>query len=551
MLHRILGIIGWLGTALVFAALAARVTGRFVVLDPTWDPYIYWAAVAGLACLALYVLGQWREIARVFDRRQMKFGAMSLTSVVAVLGILVILNYLAVRRSAQWDLTQNQIFSLSDQTLRILDGLDAPVRILLFDQEPQFATYRDRLDAYAGASEQVTVEYIDVDRNPTLAKQHEIQTYGTTVFEHEGRVERVTSSTEQDLTNALIKVLAGAEYAVYFVTGHGEHDPTDTDPRNGYSGIAAALQRDNYRVETLVLAQQGDVPDEATVVVVAGPATDFFPPEIDALRRYIDGGGTVLFMIDPPAGADSQAPTNLIALIEEFGVRLGNDVVVDVSGMGQLLGTDESVPVVATYPPHAITENFSLVTAYPMARSVTPVPGAGADDPLVQSILQTSARSWAETNVEELLSSGQVQLDPAAGDQQGPVSLGVAITAALPEASSGPDAEEATEDAPEGGDDGSEDDEDAPTREIRLAVFGDSDFVANYTGNVRGNADLFLNTVNWLAQQENLIAIRPRLPDDRRLTMTETQRRNVYWLSLLFLPLLIFGSGVYTWWQRR
>ena len=556
MPNRVFNIVGWIGIALVLAALAAGVADRtgLIVIDPAWDPYLYWGTLAGFALVVIYMLSQWREVARAFNQRQARLGAMAATSVAAVLGILIMINYLAVRQSARWDLTENRIYSLSDQSVRILEGLDAPVRILLFAQEPQFQTFRDRLDGYANASSLVTVEYIDADRQPGIARQYDVQQYGTTVFEYEGRVERVTTPTEQDLTNALIKVMAGAEYAAYFTTGHGEHNPTDTDPRNGYSGIAAALQRDNYRVETLVLAQQGDVPADANVVVVAGPTADFLQPEIDALARYIAGGGKVLFMIDPPDTGDTPSLANLTALIARWGVQLGNDVVVDVSGMGQLLGTDESVPVVSTYPPHAITEGFSLLTAFPMARSVTPAPDTSPDAPFVQSILQTSARSWAETNITELQTSGQVQLDVDSGDRQGPISLGVVVLADLPEA---PAAEEngddaaAAGDAANAGDDGEAEDESEVPREIRLAVFGDSDFVANSTGSVTGNSDLFLNAVNWLAQQEDLIAIRPKLPEDRRLTITAAQQRTVFWLSFLILPVVIIGSGVYIWWLRR
>ncbi len=531
MLNRILNIAGWVGIALVFAALLAVLSGR---LDPKWDPYIRWVRYAGFAFIVVYMLGQWREIVRLFQGRQARLGSMALVSVVAVLGILVILNYLAAREKKVWDLTKNQIYSLSEQSTKLAGGLTAPVKILVFAPEQEFPAYRDRLDGYASASKQVTVEYIDPAKRPALAKQYDVQVNGTTVFEYMGRVERVTTNAEQDLTNGLIKVLAGKEHKAYFTSGHGEHDPTNSDRRLGYSGIAAGLARDNFKVEKLVLAQESDVPADATLVVVAGPTADFFPPEIDALKRYIEKGGKVLFMIDPPDKVDSPALTNLIALIGEWGVQLGNDVVVDVSGMGQLLGTGPEVPVAATYPPHAITEGFTFVTAYPTARSVTPAPGAGADTPVAQAFVQTSARSWAESDIKGLIATGEVSMDPAKGDKQGPVSLGVAVSAPV----GGKPATPAKPDDP-------------PTPEIRLAVLGDSDFVANYTGNIRGNADLFLNTVNWLAQQENLIAIRPRQPEDRRITMTAAQQRYVMLLSMLLVPGAILSTGIYTWWRRR
>jgi ABC-type uncharacterized transport system involved in gliding motility auxiliary subunit len=539
MLKRILAIIGWIGTLLVaaaFLASAARWSGRDL-LGPRGDPYVFWAAVAGLICVLLYMAGQWREVARSFQHRQTRYGTMALTSVVAVVGILVIVNYLATRQSKRWDLTQGRIYSLSDQTVKILSGLDAPVTIRLFARDPDFAQYRDRLDEYAHASNRVSVQYIDADKQPALAKQYDVQTLGTTVFEYKGRVERVTASTEQDLTNGLIKVLAGRENHAYLTSGHGERDSASSD-REGYSGIAAALQRDNFKVDKLVLAQQADVPSDATVVIVAGPSTDFFTNEIDALKRYIAKGGKVLFMVDPPGKPESPPLANLTALIQEWGVQLGNDVVVDVSGMGQLLGTDASVPVAASYPTHAITQRFNYVTAYPMARSVAPVPDAASspNKPVAQAFIETSARSWAENDIKEMISTGKVAMDASQGDRQGPISLGVAVTAPIQGASA---------------DEAGKKDETQPKPEVRLAVLGDSDFVANYAGNIPGNSDLFLNTVNWLAQQENLIAIRPRQPEDRRVTMTRTQQRNVLWLSVFVLPGLIIGSGVYTWWRRR
>jgi ABC-type uncharacterized transport system involved in gliding motility auxiliary subunit len=172
-----------------------------------------------------------------------------------------------------------------------------------------------------------------------------------------------------------------------------------------------------------------------------------------------------------------------------------------------------------------------------MARSVAPVPDASSspNKPVAQAFIETSARSWAENDIKEMISTGKVAMDVSKGDRQGPISLGVAVTAPIQGAS----------------DEAAKKDETQPKPEVRLAVLGDSDFVANYAGNIPGNSDLFLNTVNWLAQQENLIAIRPRQPEDRRVTMTATQQRNVLWLSVFVLPGLIIGSGVYTWWRRR
>ena len=374
-------------------------------------------------------------------------------------------------------------------------------------------------------------DYVDPDKKPALASQNQIQQYGTILFSYKGRTERVTSDSEQDVTTGIIKVVQGQTKKIYFTKGHGEKD-TASGERDGYKTIAEALGHDNYSVETVVLAQAGAVPDDAAVVVVAGPKVDFFAGEIDALKKYLDKAGKLLLELDPPEKPDSPPLTHLIALAHDWGIDVGNDIVVDVSGMGQLIGTDASVPLAASYPSHSITERLKLITGYPLARSVTPVKG-GVNGHTAQGIVETSARSWAESDIKELLTTGKVKLDVATGDKPGPITIAAAVSA--PASSS-------TESKP--GDAG-------PKPETRLVVFGDSDFVSTAALGIPGNRDLFMNTIGWLSQQENLISIRPKDPEDRRVTMTAIQQANVTWLSLLVIPGVVIGAGVVSWWRRR
>ena len=528
MVNRILSAIGWVGTALVFAAVAIRFG------YPAKEQWAYYMAWAGLVCVLLYTLGQWREIAKVFSRRQTRYGTLAATSVLVVLGILIAINYIGAKQNKRWDLTANKQFSLSDQTKNVVAKLDSPMQITVFAQEPEFQRYRDKLNEYQYSSKQVTTDYVDPDKKPAIAKQNQIQQYGTIVINYKGRTERVTTDNEQDVTNAIIKVVSGQQRKLYFTQGHGEKDK-DGSEREGYNAIAAALGRENYTLEKLVLAQQGAVPDDASVVIVAGPKIDFFPPEIEALKKYLDKQGKVMLLIDPPDKADAPPLTNLTTLAHDWGIEVGNNVVVDVSGMGRLIGTDASVPVVASYPSHAITKNgqFSFLTAYPMARSAAPVAG-GVNEHTAQAFLETGPRSWAESDIKGLLTSGKVALEEDKGDKRGPVTIGSAVTAAAKPA---PDAKP--------------DAADAPKPEARLVVIGDSDFAANGDLGIQGNRDLFMNTVGWLSQQENLISIRPKDADDRRITLTATQQANLNWLSLLIIPGAIFATGIYTWWRRR
>ncbi len=211
-------------------------------------------------------------------------------------------------------------------------------------------------------------------------------------------------------------------------------------------------------------------------------------------------------------------------------------MVVDASGVGQMFGGDASVPVAANYPGHPITERFNLMTAFPMARSVS-APAEGVNGHTAQAFVETSAQSWAEKDLAGLTSGQQVSLDPAKGDKPGPIALGAAVSAAAT-AAPAPPAPAEGQAAP-------------PTPETRVVVVGDSDFAANFGLGIQGNRDLFMNAVNWLAQQEGLIAVRPRAPEDRRLTMTADQLNRVSLLSIFLIPALIFGTGVYTWWRRR
>src|SRR5215813_9164346 len=271
MVNRIIGIIGWLGFAAVLGALAIRFG------FPAKDQYASYLAYAGLVCLLIYILGQWRDIAKLFSGRQARYGTLSAVSILIVLGILVAINYIGSRQNKRWDLTANRQFSLSDQTKNIVAKLDAPMQMSVFAQEPDFPRYRDKLNEYAYASKQVTIDYVDPDKKPALAKQNQIQQYGTIVLNYKGRTERVTNDNEQDVTNGIIKVVSGQQRKIYFTKGHGEKDK-DGSEREGYNAITAAMTRENYTVDNLVLAQTGAVPDDATAVIVAGPRTDFLQP---------------------------------------------------------------------------------------------------------------------------------------------------------------------------------------------------------------------------------------------------------------------------------
>jgi len=525
-MKRILGLLGWLGVVLVLAAVVVRY--RF----PEYPEWYRGLAIGGLVVTLLYTLSQWRDIARSMSGKGAKYGSVAAGGVVLMLAIIVAINYIGSRQTKRWDLTGGGQFTLSDQSKKVVGDLKQPINVRVYYESGKINEVSDKVDQYKQISSKFNVEYIDAEKNPARAQQDGIQQYGTVVMEYAGRTERITQLDEQTVTNAIIKLVEGKTKKVYFVQGHGERDPMSADPRFGYSGAAGRLKNDNYEVANLSLATEGKMPDDATALVIAGPQTDYLQPEMDALKAYLAKGGKLVLMIDVQAKPDAAPLTNLIALANDWGVKVGKDLIVDASGMGRMFNAGPEVPIAADYPSHPITEGFRYMTAYRLARSASPIEG-GTNGHVAQRVVQSSPKSWAETDLKSLASGGgQVGLDLKSGDQPGPVAIASAVAAAATDApaATGPDAK-------------------AP--ETRVVVIGDSDFTGNDLIAFQGNGELFTNIVNWAAQNENLIAIHPKDPQDRRITLTESQRAGVFYLAIFIIPGLFLAAGVATWWKRR
>jgi ABC-type uncharacterized transport system involved in gliding motility auxiliary subunit len=534
MTQRILGILSYIGMALVFGAVVIRFGGGTRLgLGPEWDQYATYAVWAGLALVLLYTIGQWRDIAAFFQRRNARYGAITGLGVLVVLGILIAVNYVAAQQNKRWDLTENQQYSLSDQTVKLLQGLENPVKVTVFDLEENLDRFRARLTEYSYHSDRVQVEYIDPEKRPIVAKQYELQSVPTIVVEYMDRRERLTSDNEQDLTNALIKVLNPVERKVYFLAGHGEKDPENSE-REGYSGIADALRRDNYQFEKLVLAQRNEIPEDATILAIAGPGTDLLESEVPLINQWLTSrAGKLLVLLDPPENLSQTTPMpRLMGLLKEWGIEATETVVVDVTGLTQ----NPTLAVAAPpYPNHVITDRFDLLTLYNLARAIRPF--TAPQNRSGTAFVETTERSWAEANLASLTDPEGLSPDTGKGDLAGPVPLAVAV--AVPPATPEKKEEPASDTTP------------ASPPETRVAAFGDSDFAANAFLGAQGNSDMFMNTINWLSQNESLISIRPRQAADRRVSVPADTMRWLQWISLLVIPAAVLGAGVWGWWRRR
>jgi ABC-type uncharacterized transport system involved in gliding motility auxiliary subunit len=442
-----------------------------------------------------------------------------------------------MQHNRRFDVTQAKRFTLAEQSVKLLHGLQYPIKVIGFYSlaERDRETFTDLVKQYTQQTDKLSYEIIDPDRQPALAKQYDITAYNTVVVEGNGKKEKISRVEEAALTNAILKVTRTTKKIVYFVTGHGEPALTDSD-RTGYSAAKQALEEQNYTVQELVLARQPQVPDDAAVVIVAGPRRDLLESETEALSTFLGRGGYLFMMLDPETVPD------LVTFVKRYGIEVGNDVVIETNPLGRLIGGDYLMPVVMTYERHAITKELgNVMTMFPVVRSVQ-VMKELPQGITAQGLAMTSTESWAETDLKAL-HEGHTAFDPDS-DRHGPISI--AAVATINTNKSGTSAN--TSEPPEQ----PEQEQSATPRAARLVVFGDSEFANNNLFPVQGNGNLFLNTVSWLAEEEDLIAIRPRKGGGSGPVMlTAAQAPLIFWLPVVLLPLGVLGSGAVVFVRRK
>jgi len=448
--------------------------------------------------------------------RQTKFWAYT-TIYVAIIVVLVGgINFLANRYDKTVDLTANKKFTLSEQTVKIAKNLQKPVTITYWDQPTKFQSAHDLLDRYQSLSPKIDVQYMDTDKKRTQAIAAGVKTTGTIFVNVGNKQEEAKSLTEEDVTGAMVRALKGGERTVCFLIGSGEHSPDDTD-REGYSAIKDALEKNNYKTQTVQMVPKAEIPANCTIAVAGGPTREMLQPEVDAIKNFVENGGRALILVDPPLKfarmeiADNQP---FMDVLSSWGVTPDKDLVLDTSGVGQLFGLGAEAPLVRTYEAHAIVRDIKDPTVFPITRSLTVKNG---DKTTVDKLFQTTEDSFATMN----LTSPEIK--PSKDDKKGPLVLAAAGTYKT---------------GKENGDG-------------RFVVAGSSRWANNQFLRLFANRDLFLNMINWLSSDEDLISIRPKEPTDNRLNMTARQMNVVFYESIVFLPLLIVAAGVGVWWRRR
>jgi ABC-type uncharacterized transport system involved in gliding motility auxiliary subunit len=507
-----------LGLALVCVLVFV---GAYVVLAKT---SIYGNIALGLGGVALlvYIFLRPREILSGVKSRQARYGGNTLLMTVIFIAILVLVNFLSTKQFKRWDLTAEKRFSLSPETVQVVKSIQTPITVLNFSTGQSGgarSAAATLLDQYRALSDKLQVETIDPQTQPALARQYGVQYDGVIVLVAGDKNITVNSPTESDITSGLIKVTRTQTPVVYFTTGHGERDLGD-GADNGYGVIKAGLDRDGFDVRPLMTATTNTIPVDASVIVIAGPRVPFQPAETDLLRAYLARGGRLLVMADSSLGATRPlGDLGLGRVLGDWGIGLRDDFVLDVVS-SQV--TDPSMVIAAKFGASPITQKLGSnnALAFPLARSIAITPTASANVSSI-SLVQTSDQSWGALNLDAVMNGFRTGILPGPGaqDTRGPLDLAVSAT--------------------------------NPQSGARLVVLGSSGVAANLASRWPSNVDFFLNCVNWLAEQESQITIRPKPFDTRQLIPSVGMTIQLFGISVILLPLSVLVVGAIVWWRRR
>ena len=445
-----------------------------------------------------------------------KFARLCATIIIG-LAVLVGLNILAKKADLQYDTTKNKRYSLSKQTVKVLKQLRQPVKALCFYRpgEGGRKNLEDLLKLYVKQSDKFDFEFVDPDRSPFRAREYKVRQTGEVILLSENKQEKILFPDEEKLTNALIRVSNPEKAKFYFVQGHGEVAFSEFGEK-GITQLKSSLKDQGVELEKLLLAREKKVPQDATVVVIIGPQKDFLAHELNLLSEYLKAGGRLFLAFD------AESKTNLDDWLESnLGLRRYQGLVLDP--VSKLIVGDYLTPLIQEYPYHKITEDFNLMTLFPTCSAFEKVDknSTATIDPLGKS----SGTAWLETDINEL-KKGQARFDPKE-DVQGPLWLAAAYENECQEKDSN------------------------ATLKSRAVIFGDDDFLTNQYIGLSGNLDMARNSLNWLREKENILAIsRPKLANSL-LFLNVWQQQLITWIPLAVVPLMCVLMAIYVGIRRR
>lgn len=481
-------------------------------------PYI-WGPVVGLGSLSVivYLYLNFDELKSASKRKAFLYGSSMGFTLLLFFIFMIFINVLSSYVYSWVDLTSEKIFSLSPKTRKVLQEFekkhpDEEIKVYAFFKEgtPEWGEMKDLLEKYRYYSKRIKYEFIDPEKNPTLAQEYSIKAFNTTVVVWRDNKNRFTERTEEALTNAIIKVTREEKKRICFLTGHGEKSISEFGEK-GYSKAKSEIESQGLSVKEINLFEKGEVPEECSVLVIAGPERKLVPQEIDSIKKYFDAGGSVMVMVDPLEDSGIQS------MLKEYGVDVDiNGVVVDP--LSRLFGGHFTMPVITSYEEHDITKDFNYAAIFPLSSMLKK--GNPPEGYKVVPLAKTSPKSWFERRLD----SKRVEYNRGV-DEKGPITLAMVV-------------ERESEEGEKGG-------------RGRMVVFSDSDFVSNSFYEFSGNGDLFLNSINWLAQEEDIVSISPRKRESKELNLSASTGKFLFYITSIFIPMAVIITGISIWSYRR
>lgn len=476
------------------------------------------------------------------------------------LSMLGLLAYLSNLYVYQADWTVNGQNSLSEVSKQLLQTLEGPVELVSYTNNPRIQkSVQELVERYQRFKPDISLSFVDPNADPESIRALNISVDGEMIIHYQGRSENLTELSEQKLTNTLHRLVRAKTRKIVFIEGHGERSPV-RQANFDLSTFTSHLKKQGFTLQTLNLARNMLIPENISVLVIAGPQSAFLPGEVRLLVDYVKAGGNLLWLGEPLNIEKNFPMHGLLPLSELLGIEFLDGVVVDPTT--ERFGiTRPDYAIITEYPEHPINHGFSTVTLFPQAAGIERLPtfiddmrnvdeaqaesqpGLDEDNDNTTSLnsdftmlpfLVTVERSWIETSPVR----DQVQYSDLL-DIKGPVTIGMILTRPLED-----DTESHKQDEQEPANE-------IPVREQRIIVLGDGDFLSNtFLGNA-GNLTLGLNIINWLSHDDNFIAIPTQIKNDIILDLSSTELSLLGSFFLLFIPGLLIISGTVSWLRRR
>jgi ABC-type uncharacterized transport system involved in gliding motility auxiliary subunit len=465
--------------------------------------------------LAIYAFLEPDRVRRALTGRQARYGSNAFIMSLAFLGILIVSNVLAFQNPVNVaDLTQDKTNTLSPQLLKAVKQLPAKVTATgFFAQSSKDDATKLLSNIKSNSNGNFDYKFVNPDQDPQAAIAAGITGDGKILLQMGEHKTIAASATEDEILKGLLRLLNPASSAIYFLTGHGERDIQQSG-QSSMTRALSTLESKNYVVKPLNLLVDNKIPDDARVIVIAGPVKPISDDEVKLLKDFLGKGGALIVMEDPTPltklGEASDPLENMLA--QDWGISFDNDVVID------LRSTEPTFSVsLIPYGSHPITQGMNnIVSVYPFSRSIN---FSNSKEGLtITPLVTTGPNSWGETDFASLTQGGQVALND--NEKVGPLTLAVAG-------------------------------ENTATKG-RMVVFGTSAFAVDQMFDTLGNGDMFVNSIDWTAEQENIVSITPK----NTTTRSFNPPSQIHWIlillsSIFIIPGLIVLGGVSTWLARR